>query len=266
MEYSFSKEEVKSIEFEMDRHTCQIFHLDDGNYKPYASGVLISINEIFFLITAAHVTEDWSDSNKFYIRLGFVFIPLAGKLISSDLKISGNIDLSYIIIDKKLIPSIQKIHKFLPIGKINYHGNLIKDVEYCITGYPEKSIKKIKGNTAHLMQTLYVKKSKNNVYVKYGFNPDEFYIFDVFGKGYETFTGKKYKVDTHFNGMSGCGLWHLIPIKRNNVISLDYRLIGIMTEFRNAKYFCMIGIQIKILISIINQIEDLNLKIYKGDI
>ena len=60
--------------------------------------------------------------------------------------------------------------------------------------------------------------------------------------------------------MSGHGLWFIILNYDGKSYSTDCRLIGIMSEFRKAKYFYMIGEKMKILLDAMLNFKDINIK------
>lgn len=244
------------------RHTCQLLVKDKNGFKPHGSGVFVKINDLHFLLTASHVTDGWSDENQLYIRIGQTrHVSLVGGLRETNLDKDVQIDLAYVILDDRILPDLIKAYKFLPISKIRDHKKLLDATNYCVMGYPEKSKKDINGKTEPVAQAYYVYPSSQKVYDYYKFNPDVFYMFDMKGKGTNIKTGLKEKTGTHFYGISGCGLWlMIIDADEEKVHSVDYRLIGIMTEFRNTKYLSLVGIRIKLILNAIMQFEKIKLR------
>ena len=66
------------------------------------------------------------------------------------------------------------------------------------------------------------------------YQKDDYFVVDMKGNGIDLESGNKMDIDTHFYGISGCGLWYLIFNQDSNTkqYSLDYSLIGIMTQFK----------------------------------
>ena len=60
-----------------------------------------------------------------------------------------------------------------------------------------------------------------------------------------------------FYGISGCGLWYIMYNldPNTNKYWVDYRLIGIKTQFRKGKYFCLIANKIHLVIEAFKVIE-----------
>lgn len=243
------------------RHTCQLLKKNDnGKLAPHASGVFVKIGGIHFLLTASHVVEDWSDENHLFIRIGLdKYVPLAGGVRETDIDKSQQVDVAYIRINERIIEVLEKLYLFLPISKIRDHKRVLNATQYCIMGYPEKSKKEHKGRVESFAQAFYVYPSKGNVYEHYKFNPVNFYLFEMKGKGFDIKTGNKKKIDTHFYGMSGCGLWLILLNSNGTSYSVDYRLIGIMSEFRKGKYFSMIGVKIAIILQALQRFEGIKI-------
>ncbi|MFT3796500.1 hypothetical protein [Flavobacterium sp.] len=244
------------------RHTCQLLVKDkNGKLQPHGSGIFIVVGDIHFLVTASHVTKDWSDENQLYIRINETnYVSLVGELRETDLERDDKIDLAYVKIDERILPDLQKPYIFLPISKIRNHNQLVEGTNYCVMGYPEKSLANIDDKIEPVAKAYYVNPSSQKVYDYYKFDPKHFYMFEMKGKGENIKTGEIEKTGTHFYGISGCGVWLMILDESENKLSIDYRLIGIMTEFRKGKYLSLIGIKIKLILDGIKTIEKIELR------
>ncbi len=243
------------------RHTCQLLTKDEkGKLKPHGSGVFVVINEIHFLLTASHVTTEWSNENQIYIRIGKNnYVSLVGELRETDLEKDNKVDLAYIKIDDVVVNELKKPYIFLPVSKIRLHEKLLDGMNYCIMGYPEKSVATIDEKIEPVAQAYYVNPSSQKVYDYYKFPSEAFYMFAMEGKGENIKTGEKAKTGSHFYGISGCGVWLMIIDTNGEKPSVDYRLIGIMTEFRNDKYFTLIGVKLRLLMDGIMKLENVKL-------
>jgi len=243
------------------RYTCQLLVNDKSGLKAHGSGVFIKVNELHILLTAAHVTEGWTDENPLFIRIGATkHVTLVGGFRETKLQKDDKIDLAYIIVDERILPDLKKAYLFLPVSKIRDHKQLLGATNYCVMGYPEKSKQEINGKIEPVAQAYYVSPSSDKVYEYYDFNPDLFYMLEIKGKGTNIKTGEKKKTGTHFYGISGCGLWiMIIDSDGEKINSVDYRLIGIMTEFRNSKYLTLIGIKIRVVLNAIMEFEKIKL-------
>lgn len=244
------------------RHTCQLLTKDkEGKLKPHGSGVFIVIGDLHFMLTASHVTKDWSDQNQLYIRIGKSnYVSLVGDLMETDLDKDEKTDLAYVKIDQRIIPDLQKPYIFLPLSKIRDHRKLLEGMNYCVMGYPEKSTAVIDEKIEPVAQAYYLKPSHRKVYDYYKFSPEITYMFEMNGKGTNIKNGEIAKTGSHFYGISGCGVWLMIIDNSGPKLSIEYRLIGIMTEFRNGKYFTLIGLRIKLILDGIITFEKINLR------
>ena len=244
------------------RHSIQFFSNKEGKMKPFGSGVCVKSENDYFIFTASHVTQNMSDDNQLFIRLGKNrFVSVIGCLRETDLAKSNNIDLSYIKIDERIINDLDGPYKFLPFSKIISHEKLLDSYQYCILGYPEKNIKYDKDGALRTgASSWYTKPLSIKAYKHYNCDPNLFYVLEMKGKGFDIQTGEIKKVNSHFYGTSGCGLWLLNYSQNENEISVDYKLIGIMTEFRKGKYYCLIGNKIKIIMEAISRFETIKIK------
>lgn len=99
--------------------------------------------------------------------------------------------------------------------------------------------------------------SYDKVYEHYGLNPISHYALEFWGKATNIKTNKQEKIKTQHYGLSGGGLWYIdigFDEKNGKIIS-DATLVGIMTEFRRAKYDCLIANRIEILLASIRKNE-----------
>ena len=82
------------------------------------------------------------------------------------------------------------------------------------------------------------------------------------GKGTDVKTKQPTKIEANFYGISGGGLWFLTynSDENLNVHSIDYKLIGIMTEFKKGKYYCLIANKIHLILEALTVIEGYEFK------
>jgi len=243
-------------------HTCQIFEMDKPKgMKPYGSGVMVILNENHFLLTASHVVEDWSNEHQLFIKSRRGYVSIVGNMSQTDIDKSEGVDLAFIKLDDEILPEIKAGYKFLPISKFRRHVNLVDAAQYCVIGYPEIN-KKI--DAKGVMQTgtsaYFVAPSKQNVYDHYKLKKRNHISLDFKGKGMDIRTGESKKLKGHHYGLSGCGLWLVLIGKNHKGYSYDYRLIGIMTDFRRGKYDCLFGNHIEFILTALKAFKHLNYK------
>ena len=78
--------------------------------------------------------------------------------------------------------------------------------------------------------------SKPKVYDYYKLKPENHISLEFKGKGKDVVTGDIKKIRGDHHGLSGCGLWLIILNKNGSGYDYDFRLIGIMTDFRRGKF------------------------------
>ncbi|MEE1945842.1 hypothetical protein VRU48_12040 [Pedobacter sp. KR3-3] len=247
---------------ELAPHTCQIFEKGrPKGMKPYGAGVMVILNEMYFLLTASHVVEDWSDENQLFIKSKRGYISIVGTMSQTDIAKSEGVDLAFIKLDEVILPEILAGYKFLPLSKFRKHINLLDAAQYCVIGYPEIN-KKI--DSKGIMQTgtsaYFMAPSKQKVYDYYNLKKRNHISLEFKGKGMDIRTGESKKLKGHHYGLSGCGLWLILIANNQNVYSYDYRLIGIMTDFRRGKYDCLFGNHIEFILQALQAFKHLNYK------
>lgn len=243
------------------RHTLQFFVKGKKRLKPYGSGVFAKIHGDYFILTASHVADFFQKNPNEDLRIRVnknSFINVLGDIKYTDIEKSKGVDLAYIKVDQQMIEPLLKPYIPLEIDKIRSHHNLFHAMNYCVLGYPEKNITKDNEPFDTGASFYLTSASKDNRYEKYKYDKKDYIIVDMQGKGTDIKTNEKSKIDTHFYGISGCGLWLLLFYKNPNTgkQEIDYRLVGIMTEFKNSKYFCLIANKIKLLIEALKVIEN----------
>ncbi len=248
-------EYVKLIEGDIGLCTCQLFINESGTPVPFASGVFVFLGDNFYLLTASHVIEDWSDSNKLFVRIGREFISIAGKGCGTEIDKEEKLDAAYVKLKSELVAILVLHYRFLPYHKILHDEKIFDEPNYCAFGYPVINKRKEGGKTfgsAYFMRANYDK-----VYEHYGLNPISHYSLEFLGKAMNIKTNKVEKIRTEHYGMSGGGLWYIdiaFDEEKDEMIS-DATLIGIMTEFRRAKYDCLIANRIEIVLASIRNNE-----------
>jgi len=247
------------------RHTVQLFRKGKKRLQPFGSSVFVKLYDSYFFFTASHVADYFenNENSDLYIRVGKKrFVNVLGEIKYTDIKKSGGIDLAYIKIDSQLIGPLLGPYIPIEVNKIRSHHNLLNAMNYCVFGYPEVNISK-EGEEFDTYATLYLTSpSKDNVYTYYGYKKKDTIVVEVSGKGKDIRTNLKSPVNTHFYGISGCGLWlmllHFNELEKRTEV--DYRLVGIMTEFKKGKFFCLAGNKIHLLIEALEAIEQFKFK------
>lgn len=245
-------------------YSCQLFIRVDSKMKPYGSGVFAFLNGSYYIITASHVVDyimnEENSKEHLYIRNSKGFISVTGDFKATEMKLSGGIDIAYVKIENEVFESIKRNYKFLNINKFRQHIYLIPAAQYCIVGFPEVNIKVENGKTKTGASIYITHACKEKVYNFYNLSESHYIVLEMKGKGTDMFTDAPKKVSDKFHGISGCGLWLIIVNKIENEFILDFRLIGIMTEYHKDKYYCLIANKIEIFLEALENFEGLKLK------
>lgn len=241
------------------RHTIQFFQMGEKRLEPFGSGVFTKIHNEYFIITASHVADffEKNPDKDLRIRVGKkLFINVIGDIKYTDIHKSNGVDLAYIKLDTQMIEPMLRPYIPIEISQIRSHHNLFHAMNYCVLGFPEKNISK-KNEEFNTGASFYLTRPSNDKpYSYYKYDEKDYIIVDMQGKATDLKTNKKQKVNTHFHGISGCGLWLLLIRKlENGKTQVDYKLIGIMTEYKNGKYFCLIANKIYLIIEALKVIE-----------
>ncbi len=242
------------------RHTLQFFKKGKSRLEPFGSGVFAKIHNDYFILTASHVADFFEKNPKEDLRIRVnknSFINVLGDIKYTDIDKSKGLDLAYIKVDQQMIEPLCKPYIPLEINKIRSHHRVFHAMNYCVLGYPETNITKESEPFDTGASFYLTSASKDNRYQKYKYDKKDYIIVDMQGKGKDIKTNETSKIDTHFYGISGCGLWLLLFYKNpiTGINEVDYRLVGIMTEFKKSKYFCLIANKIYLLIEALKVIE-----------
>lgn len=243
------------------RHTLQFFVKGKKRLEPFGSGVFAKIHNDYFILTASHVADffEQNPGKDLMIRVNKKsFINVLGDIKYTDMDKSKGIDLAYIKVDKQMIEPLSKPYIPIEIDKFRAHHNLFYAMNYCVLGYPETNITKETEPFDTGASFYLTSASKDNRYNKYKYSKKEYIIVDMEGKGTDIKTNETSKIDTHLYGISGCGLWLLLFYKnpKTGNDEIDYRLVGIMTEFKKSKYFCLVANKIHLIIDALKVIEN----------
>ena len=247
-------------------YTCQIFERgDDSKMKPYGSGVMALLGGSHYLLTAAHVADAVASNKTLYIRKRNGYMMIAGSFKVANKHQVPDIDLAYVRLAPEMTPYLSGGYDFLPLSGFRNHSNLLDAAQYCVVGYPVDSTKEVNGKLESVAQCYLLQPSKAKVYEYYGYDPALHFVLEYKGKGMDTRTGAAKKIRVQPYGLSGCGLWLTIPNHTDGKYTVEFKLIGIMTEFKKGKYLCLVGNKIDFLVNLIKDFEGLDFRPKKLD-
>ena len=187
---------------------CPIFYKDiqSGTMEQIGSSVVIDINNIKFLLTAAHITD--------FLKHGFLFIPvvkgfaqLHGNYSSFNLptgfdRDDDKVDIAYFKLNKELSNSLHPTIKSIGRSSLNLTESLVKDDLYTFAGFPLSKAKKKAEKYISEIYNFTGPAASSIEYEKYGYD-DQFHILVRFNrKNSCTIDGVK-QIPPHPKGISG---------------------------------------------------------------
>ncbi len=250
---------TKLVAEKIARYTCHFLKQDASKrLVPFASGVLAELGGNYYILTASHVIEDWSDSNKLFVEIHGGHVSVVGKAYGTE-ETEDKLDITYIKLKPAIVPLLKAWYQFLTLDKFLEHNKSLLEANYCAYGYPVAYQKRKDDQLKPLGVAHWGKPSQDKVFFHYGFNPMAHYVIDIQGKATNTKTGVHEKIHLEHYGLSGGGLWYTkVDYKRDKFIS-DARLIGIMIEFRKGKYNSLIANRIEVILAAIQLHEGLKI-------
>lgn len=230
-------------------HTIQI--LTKGGqfgYEPLGSGVLVKIQQFYFIFSASHVLGDY-EKETLYVNTNKGMKPIVGAIELTNIDKEGRVDVAYAFLDPTFGKELEEKYVFLPADLIRKKYDDSASV-YVSMGYPVVNIKAdpdtktIRTGSSFTIHPL----AKDHVYEYYKYYKNLHYVLEYSGKGTDLWTNEKKKTNKAPHGISGGGLWHISFYEdENSNITLDYRLIGIMF-YRHTKYFVHVANNVDLIL------------------
>ena len=247
-------------------HTCQLLRLDgSGNPISHGTGVFIDVDGHKFMITAAHVIENYY--HEIYIPVGGIdLLAPGGETIytsSSAGYEKNDIDVAIFKLSDDTVSKLPPIYEFLTQNQLGINHSF-KDLPlYSAVGYPTSQSKlkfredvfRVKPffytTMPHHKADLYeklVRTRHSNIILEF----DQNRVFNVAKQAFST--------GPSAHGMSGCGLWFSDPIQISRGQNFK-RLVAIMTDWPIKNRKCWVGARIDIITEVIRKKYNLNLPI-----
>lgn len=215
-------------------HTIQFFKSDDnGEPTPYGSGVLIELDNKFFMVTASHVIAE--NPKDLFTILPNKRLRLGGTLLTAPLPDSGKreddkIDIAIMELAESVVQDLSHSFKFIQSSNIDINHKVAYEFKYLLLGYPETKTKKV-WNKPEIVAKIFHFMSLPDLnfdFLKFGFEHFTHIAIQFEGKGVSWKTGKK-KASPILNGISGSGLWYFKNFPAEKSIE-TYQLVGIVIE------------------------------------
>ena len=244
--------------------TCHFLKVDNGAAHPHASGVFIKIENLYFLLTAAHVVD--YQHNDIYIGIdNKTLLKLGGEWtgnIPADIRENDRIDTAILKLDDISVEKIKGKYEFLDISEVGINHNFELMPKYQSVGFPASQSKynKFKNETKSTPFLFTTMPAEKNIYEE--LKCKEFINFIVH---YDKKNVRDYKTDKRQTGpdpfgISGSGLWYTPVQLREKGEKVEKKLVGIMTEWpsKNKKYW--IGTRIDLFTEVIRQKYNLDIE------
>jgi len=192
--------------------------------EPIGSSVFIKLGNHYFLVSAAHVIEKFSQSNPLYTSVLNDFYPITGEFSASKYKESykdiGLVRLNELTVDMLLSSDFEPL-ELIQLPKLE---TTIK-TDYFSVGYPASKVKVNRKDTTVKFQkiNMMTKEVPLEIYDIFNFNRKQFFLF-LFPKE----TTEMKKVPLPF-GMSGGALYLRYHLPQNSFIIILFG-INIMNQ------------------------------------
>ncbi|GEM_PF-1378151 len=240
-------------------YTCTLIK-NYSDYKVHGTGVFVKIANMYLLVSAAHVFDDFDE---LFIPLenGETLIKPGGRIIVNNpitSRIKDNLDIGIVILDEVTVKDIIKSYYFVNENdlEINHKGTYINN--YIVFGYPSSwSKKSLSRNSFHSRPFINFTRCVKSIEYS-NLNRQEILNIIVEYNRQETinFKSKKFSFGPDLFGISGCGLWYLDPKNYNK--KSNPKLLGIMTDWPISNRKRLIATRIDVVTEILRKIESVN--------
>ncbi len=219
----------------IEKHTIQFFYNTnpadpDNKPIPLGSGVLLKKNKNSYIVTAAHVVEDFKEKHigVYTTKKDFFELGTVCKCTEIDDLVKSSLDIAIWYIEPEIANDIAPNDWWYDIKDCLPNHMESDKSKYFIYGHPAKKTEIIDDTKAIIQYPFkfFTRGYSTSPHAKNAhFNPKYNLLLEFHKKKIaDTKTGKR-QVAPNPYGISGCGLWYLDRMK--------YRLVGIMTEWKN---------------------------------
>ena len=228
---------------EISRTTVALFKHVSGEADHYGSGVLLQVEGTRFLVTAAHVSDEFFCVQWKQIFFGTpsfddVIPVITVKYCRSRKQIDPNreddpLDLAVFELNPEIADKLAASMRFLTLSDLELDPDKLKDGRYLVLGYPEFRAEKDEMDQTIIAQVL---PYFTGLYdMERGPAPDispaDHLVLDVNRMDQPNGAGDRLDLD-QTRGISGGGMWRILD-EDQPIESLDWRqakLVGIITD------------------------------------
>jgi hypothetical protein len=222
---------------------------------PYASSILLSFNDHYFLVTAGHALQKNVDPTKVGVMLNDTFLILEGemKVVDPTLnKTNDKIDLAIVRLEKPVVADLQTQYSFLDINQIEIDHKISQQPQYLLVGFPAET-SKLKLDVGEIIVDPFIYLTnvvERKIYQELDYNPKLNMILQYDHNQIVTFDSGNISRGPDAHGVSGSGLWYLPKFIINDFNDVPFKLVGIMIEWWDDRHF-LIATRIHIVTELI---------------
>ncbi|RYJ38340.1 hypothetical protein NU08_2663 [Flavobacterium anhuiense] len=237
----------------MKSYTCMLL---TNTPKVHGTGVFIQIQNHYFLISAAHVFDNYEE---LFIPLSqnYEIIKAGGEIfhINKVIREKDGVDITVMKLDDQCVPHLLRTYNFLQADDLAINHIFQSEEYYTFLGYPTTKSKILYKSDIFDSTSFFhftTPKSKDDDYSKINRNPAVNVITSYNRK--LSFNHKKMMFGTgpDLHGISGCGLWFTDPLDIFTGI-VKPKLTAIMTDWPIKNRGIIIGTRIDIITGIIRK-------------
>ena len=237
---------VRDLSGVLAKHVVQLFVKHQGAPKLVGSGTLVSANDEFFLITAAHVVDPIRTGAElfFYVATGLTQV-LSGNGVLTRMPVSGDrkddlLDIAIFKLTGPRMPPYREVDKFpISISAFKPHALPRDDKEYLLVGVPSsQAIPRLTDKVLRLQLYSYRNGSvPQSRYPELGIQPQTHIAIGFHQRKVMTGDGR-FTNAPNPSGLSGSPLW-LLYSESEMLDPLAPKIVGIVTEHKKLKHIIL---------------------------
>ena len=243
---------------EIKKFTCMFIEEDSG-YKIIGTGVFIKFNDSHYILTAAHVLDEFARLKIPVDDGDYLLIPGGVSYTNNffDKRAKDKVDIGFLKLDQESISDIEKNYDFLDQSQIELNHNYAQLPLYTYFGFPTTLSKYSKTrNNFHVIPFFHTTiPASMNIYDQLSRNPSQNIITSYNRKRAYNFKNKNLSNGPDLHGLSGCGLWYNDPMDLLQGICKP-RLTAILTDWPVKNRNVVIGTNIDIIINSITTVSN----------
>lgn len=219
------------------RHTVQLLIWSEdkiGVFEPLGTGVLMTIDNRYYLITAGHCLRQYGKQIKIGVLNGTGNMTLirGATVINSGPR--DTIDLGIVKLSNTSIATLQECHKFLTVKNAMFNDGIAQEIAYLVLGFPlTKTDINNRAKKISIEPLVHIGVSKPTAfYDNLGYSQSSNIILGFNRRKSQFYDVEEMNMSPNPKGVSGGGLWF---VQQNESGEIEYYLCGIMIEHDQKK-------------------------------